>query len=190
MTTFLAGLAVFLGVHSISVFNRPWRDAMVRNLGELPWKGLYSVASLAGFLLLVQGYDLTRETPVLLYQPPAFLRHIALALLLPVFPLVVASQLPAGHIKARLKHPMLVATKAWALAHLLVNGALADVILFGTLLAWAVAVRISCKRRGETLPVPGPRAALFDGIAVIVGLALYFAFVRWLHAALIGVAVG
>lgn len=189
MTTFLAGLAVFLGVHSISVFNRQWRDAMVRNLGELPWKGLYSVASLAGFLLLIQGYDLTREAPVVLYQPPAFLRHVAFALLLPVFPLVVASQLPAGHIKSRLKHPMLVATKAWALAHLLVNGALADVILFGALLAWAVAVRVSCKRRGATTPVPGPRAAIFDGIALIVGLALYLAFMRWLHVALIGVAV-
>jgi uncharacterized membrane protein len=186
---FLAGLAVFLGVHSISVFNRPWRDAMVANLGELPWKGLYSLASLAGFLLLVQGYDLTRAAPVVLYQPPAFLRHIAFALLLPVFPLVVASQLPAGHIKARLKHPMLVATKAWALAHLLVNGALADVILFGGLLAWAVAVRISCKRRGAPIPVAGPRAVLFDGISVVAGLVLYLAFVWWLHSALIGVAV-
>lgn len=161
---------------------------MVANLGELPWKGLYSLASLAGFVMLVQGYDLTRDAPVVLYQPPAFLRHVAFALLLPVFPLLIASQLPAGRIKARLKHPMLVATKAWALAHLLVNGALADVILFGTLLAWAVAVRISCKRRGASIPVVGPRAALFDGISVVVGLVLYVAFVRWLHVMLIRVA--
>lgn len=189
MTVFLVGLAVFLGVHSISVFNPSWRAAMVANLGELPWKSLYSLASLAGFALLVHGYGLARETSGVLYAPPGWLRPVAIILLLPVFPLLMASVLPAGRIKATLKHPLLVATKVWALAHLLVNGALADLVLFGSLLGWAVAVRISCKRRGLAAPVAGPRAALIDTVAIGGGLVLYGAFVGFLHAALIGVAV-
>ena len=154
MITFIGGLLLFLGVHSIALFNRDWRDAMVTRLGAGPWKILYSAASLIGFLLLVQGYAMTRTAPIVLYSPPPALQAVALTLMVPVFPLLFAVYLP-GRIKARVRHPMLLATKIWATAHLLVNGNLADVILFASLLAWAVALRIALKRRGIAVVVTG-----------------------------------
>lgn len=188
MTILIFGLILFLGIHSVSIFANGWRDRMAARLGEWPWKGLYSIVAIAGFVLICIGYGEARLTPTVLYTPPAWLRHVAFLLLLPVFPLVLAAYLP-GRIQATLKHPMLVATKIWALAHLLVNGMLADVVLFGALLAWAVVDRISLKRRAPR-PAPAlPRSGWNDAIAVAGGLALYVIFVLWLHRALIGVAL-
>ena len=187
MSWLVLGLVVFLGVHSVSIVAPAWRDGMVERLGEAPWKGLYTLASLAGFVLIVIGYGAARADPVLLYTPPTWLRHLALLLLVPVFPLLLAAYLP-GRIKTAAKHPMLLATKLWAFAHLLANGSLADVLLFGGFLAWAVADRISLKRRTPR-PVPGaPPSDANDAIVVIAGLALYGLFVVWAHGALIGVA--
>jgi uncharacterized membrane protein len=187
MTLLIAGLAVFLGVHSIGILAPAWRDRMVAQLGELPWKGLYAVASLAGFALIVWGYGLAREAPLGLWAPPPWTRHLTLLLMVPVFPLLLAAYLP-GRIQTATGHPMLAAVKLWAFAHLLANGTLADLVLFGSLLAWAVADRISLKRR--TPPsVPGaPPYKFNDLIALVAGLALYLAFVAWLHAWLIGVS--
>lgn len=186
MILFVIGLGLFLGVHSISIVNRAWRDRMLARLGEGPWKGLYSLVSLGGFALLCYGYGVSRADPVVLYTPPAFLRHAAMLLLLPVFPLFASVYLP-GHLKARARHPMLLATKLWATAHLLVNGNLADVLLFGGFLAWAIADRIAVKRRPQTTVAIGPGAWRNDVLAVVVGLAIYAVFVGWLHAKLIGV---
>jgi len=188
MMTFLGGLLLFLGVHSIALFNRDWRDAMADRLGAVPWKILYSVASLIGFLLLLQGYGMTRAAPTVLYAPPPALHAVTLVLMLPVFPLLFAVYLP-GRIKVRVQHPMLLATKIWATAHLLVNGNLADVILFASLLAWAVALRIALKRRGTAAVVIGRNAGRNDLIAIALGLLTYGAFLAGLHANLIGVAV-
>ncbi len=188
MSLFIAGLALFLGMHSISIANKPWRDAQVARLGEPVWKGLYSVVSLIGFGMLCYGYGETRANPVVLYWPPAAMKHVAMALLLPVFPLFLASKL-AGRIKAAAKHPLLVATKLWALAHLLVNGNLADVILFGGFLAWAVADRIAVKRRPQEIVVVGEGSMRNDVLAVGLGLGIYVAFALWLHPKLIGVAI-
>lgn len=188
MTTFLGGLLLFLGVHSIALFNRDWRDAMASRVGAGLWKILYSVASLVGFLLMLQGYGLTRAAPVVLYTPPSFLHALALFLMVPVFPLLFAVYLP-GRIKARARHPMLLATKIWATAHLLVNGNLADLILFASLLAWAVALRIALKRRATPVIVVGENAARNDLAALTLGLLAYGAFVGGLHAQLIGVGV-
>ena len=183
----ILGLILFLAMHSISIINEPWRDRQVARMGEGPWKILYSLVSLVGFGLIVWGYGLSRYDPVPLYLPPAWLRHIALLLMVPVFPLLLAAYLP-GRIQAKLKHPMLAAVKLWAFAHLLANGMLADVLLFGAFLAWAVADRISLKRRIPR-PVDGaPPSKWNDWIAVIGGLALYVAFVLWLHLWLIGVS--
>jgi uncharacterized membrane protein len=187
MTILVLGLIFFLGVHSVSIVAPDWRDARRAQLGEGAWKGLYSVVSVAGFVLLVVGYGLARQQPEVLYVPPGWLRHLALLLMVPAFPLLLAAYLP-GRIKTAAKHPMLLSVKLWALAHLLANGTWADVLLFGGFLAWAVADRISLKRRAAR-PVPGaPPSPLNDVIVVVGGLALYVVFLLWGHRWLIGVS--
>jgi uncharacterized membrane protein len=188
MSLLLIGLVLFLGVHSVSILAPAWRDAQVRQRGEGTWKGLYSVISLIGLVLIVVGYGQARLTPVPLYLPPPGLRHVAWLLMLPVFVLLLASNLP-GRIKTLTRHPMLLAVKFWALAHLLANGNLADVLLFGGFLAWAVLDRISMKRRVQR-PTPGlPPSRWNDAIALVGGLALYAWFIGGLHTWLIGVSV-
>ena len=187
MFLLIIGLLVFIGIHSVSIVAEPTRDRLRDHLGEGAWKGLYSLVSLVGLVLLVYGYGEARLQPQVIYIPPPWLRHVALLLLLPVFVLLLATYLP-GRIKSAVKHPMFTAIKLWALAHLLANGMLADVLLFGTFLLWAVAGRISMKRR-EARPLPGPApSVLNDVIAVAAGLGLYVVFVLWGHAWLIGVA--
>lgn len=188
MTWLVLGLVLFLGIHSIAIVAPGWRDAQLARMGEGPWKGMYSLISIVGFVLLVVGYGIARQSPVVLYQPPVWTRHLAMLLMLPVFPLLFAVYLP-GRIKAAAKHPMLAATKFWALAHLLANGTLADVLLFGGFLAWAVADRISLKRRPARATPAAPARPLNDVIAVVGGLAVYAAFVMGAHAWLIGVAL-
>lgn len=187
MTLLIIGLVLFLGGHSVSIINNTWRDRMAARLGIFPWQGLYSLMAIAGLVLIIHGYGLARENPVILYQSPVWLRHIALLLLVFVFPLLFAAYLP-GRIQTATKHPMLAATKIWAFAHLLVNGSLADIILFGSFLAWAVVDRISLKRR-TPLPVRGaPPSRCNDALAIILGLGLYLLFIFWLHAWLFGVS--
>jgi uncharacterized membrane protein len=161
---------------------------MATRIGEQPWKGVYTLFAVVGFVLIVKGYAAARLDPTVLYAPAPWLRHVAFALLLPVFPLLLATYLP-GRIKRAAKHPTLLATKFWALAHLLANGMLADVVLFGAFLAWAVADRISLTRRpARAVPaLPGSRAN--DAIVIVGGLAIYAAFALWLHPLLIGVPV-
>jgi len=188
MNTLLAGLIIFFAVHSISIFNDAWRNRMVEKTGEWTWKGIYGLVALIGLFLIVRGYGLARLDALVLYSPPQWLRYPALLLLLPVFPLLLAAYLP-GRIQHATKHPMLAAVKLWATAHLLVNGSLPDVVLFGSFLGWAIADRISLKHRAPH-PVPGiPATRLNDGFAVVIGLVCYAAFVLWLHTWLTGVAV-
>jgi len=185
MTLLIAGIFLFFLTHSVSIINRQWRDRMVQQLGENAWKGLYSLVALAGLVLLVMGYGEARLAPTMLYHPPLWLRHVALLLMLPVFPLLVCTYFP-GRIKTAAKHPMLVATKLWALSHLLANGNLADVLLFGSFLLWAVADRISLKRR-QVRPVPtAPATAINDALALGIGVGLYAAFLFSLHGILFG----
>lgn len=187
MTLLILGLVLFLGIHSISIVAPQWRDAQAMRHGEMAWKGVYALVSIAGFVLLIYGFGIARQAPIVLYSPPRWTGHIALLLMLPVFPLLLAAYLP-GRIKTAAKHPMLVAVKLWALAHLLANGTLADVLLFGGFLAWAVADRISLKHRPHR-PVPSvPARPTNDLIALVGGLVIYGVFVTVLHQALIGVS--
>jgi uncharacterized membrane protein len=113
MSLLIVGLIVFLGVHSVAIVSPGLRSRAVRGMGEMGWKGLYSLMSLAGFVMICSGFGLARETPVVLYSPPVWLRHVALLVMLPVFPLLIAAYLP-GRIKTAAKHPMLAAVKFWA----------------------------------------------------------------------------
>ncbi len=188
MSIFLIGLCIFLGIHCISILNESWRNRMVNKIGEWAWKGLYSLVSIFGFILIVWGYGATRYDTALLYTPPLWLQHFSLLLLLPVFPLLIAAYFP-GRIKDVTKHPLLISTTLWAVAHLFSNGSLVDVILFGSFLAWAIMDRISIGQR-QPRPIPGaPYSRFNDIIAVVVGLGLYLAFAFWLHELLIGVPV-
>jgi uncharacterized membrane protein len=186
MLSLVLGLAAFLGIHSVAIVAPAWRDSMAQRLGELKWKRLYSIASLAAFVLLVHGCNETRQSPVVLYEPTAWMRHLSLLLLLPVFPLLLSAYLP-GRVQAAAKHPMLAATKVWALAHLLANGMLADVVLFGGFLLWAVVDRISVGKRPKRAVRGAPPRPWNDAVAVIGGLALYAMFVLWVHGWLVGV---
>ncbi len=186
MLILVLGLILFLGVHSVPIAAPAWRDATVARIGEGRWKGLYSLVSLAGFALIIVGYGMARRQPVVLYTPPAGMRHAALLLMLPVFVLLFSAYLP-GRIKSATKHPMLVATKLWALAHLLANGTAADVLLFGGFLAWAVADRVSLKRRAPRPAPAGAARPYNDAIAVAGGLAVYALFVFGAHRWLFGV---
>jgi len=194
MAWLVLGLVLFLGVHSLAIVSPDGRERLAQRLGENPFKGLYAGVSLIGLVLIGWGYGLARESPVLLYSMPGGFRHLAALLMLPVFVLLLSTYLP-GRIQRSARHPLLLAVKLWALAHLLGQSAtgatLADVLLFGGFLAWAVADRISLKRRaqaGGLRPVPAwPAGGANDAIALVGGLLLYGGFVAWGHAWLFGV---
>lgn len=189
MLLLILGLVLLLGAHSVSIINARWRDGLVARMGLVPWQGAFGFVALLGLILIVVGYDMSRESldPIVLYDPPTWTRHLNLVLMLPVFPLLFAAYMP-GRIQGAIKHPMLLAVKIWALGHLLANGTLADVLLFGSFLAWAVADRISLKKR-TPIPVHGaPPAVMNDWIALGSGLLLYVGFLLFLHQWLIGVS--
>jgi uncharacterized membrane protein len=187
MERLILGLAVFFGVHSISMLALPWRNRMAERLGARPWQAIYSVIALAGFYLIVTGYGAARGSASILYASPAWLRYVAALLMLPVFTLALASVF-SGRVRAVARHPLLLAAMLWATAHLLTNGSSADVLLFGVFLAWSVAVRLSLARRPARPPIALPSSPVNDVIAVAGGLALYAAFMLWLHARWFGVS--
>lgn len=188
MAILILGLVLFLGVHSTRIVADSWRTATIARIGEKPWKGLYALASLAGFALIVWGFGLARRNPVYLWEAPMGLRHVAGALLLVAFVLLVATYVPRNSIKAKLHHPMVLSVKVWALAHLLSNGNLADVVLFGSFLVWAVfsfrAARQRDRAAGTVYPA-GTAAA--TAITVVVGIAAWAVVAFWAHGYLFGV---
>ena len=187
MNQLITGLVIFLGIHSISIINERFRDKMADRLGIWTWKGIYSFIALVGLILIVRGYAEARIEGTELYLTPTWLQHVSLLLLLPVFPLLIGAYLP-GRIKEVVQHPMLLASKLWALAHLLSNNTLADLVLFGSFLVWVFADLLSVQRR-QPRPLPGaPPSKYNDWIAVGLGLALYLAFILGIHELLFGVA--
>jgi uncharacterized membrane protein len=189
MATLIIGLLIFLGVHSTRLFAPRWRATQIERRGEMTWKMVYSLIAIAGLLLIIMGYGQARMDPVMLWNPPVWGRHLSMVLTLPVFILVVAAYVPGNGLRARLGHPMLVGVKVWALAHLLANGTLADVLLFGGFLAWAVACFAVFRRRDRAAGVSRAAGTTRGNvITVVVGLALWYVFVFYLHLWLIGVS--
>jgi uncharacterized membrane protein len=187
MTLLIIGIIVFLGVHLLPTV-ADLRARLVSSLGEAGYKIAFSLLSLASLALLIYGFA---TAPVVqLWSPPEWTRWLAIVLMLPAFIFLVAAYVP-GRIRARLKHPFLVAIKTWALAHLIANGDLASVILFGSFLAYAVYDRITLKHRRPSgmVGVEGPERPQNDVIAIVLGTVLYAVFLVWLHPLLIGAPV-
>jgi uncharacterized membrane protein len=186
MGVLVIGLILFLGAHSVRIVAPVWRDRRIAAMGQGPWRGIYSLVSIVGFVLLVWGYGLARPGAPVFYEPPAWIKHITALLMIFAFISLAIYAAPAGRLKPLLKHPMLVSIKIWAVAHLLANGDLASILLFGSFFVWAVFDRISVKRRAAPIPAAGPVA--HDVIAVVAGLAVYALFVWRLHEWLFGVS--
>jgi uncharacterized membrane protein len=192
MALLVLGLVLFLGTHLFTTARVP-RARLIKRFGEGPYKGVYSVLSLAGIVLIAIGFGRYRAAGYIpVWDPPLWTRHLALLLVWFAFICLPAAYLP-GRIKATLGHPMIASVKIWAFAHLLANGDLGSIVLFGSFLVWAVVARISVKRRDEVVPHGGtagpPRGFRNDAIAIAIGTVAYLLFVIWLHPLLIGVAV-
>ena len=189
MKWLLLGLVLFLGTHALRVYAEGWRSQQMARLGEKTFKSVYAVVSLLGFVLLCWGYDIARATPTVLWVPPVATRHVAALLMLLASVLLVAAYVPGNHLKARMRHPMVLSVKVWALAHLLANGNLEDVILFASFLVWAVLCfrAARARDRAANLPpvVPQMRATW---VAVMGGVVLYAVFLFKAHAWLVGVS--
>ena len=188
MAYLIAGLIIFLGVHSVRIVADGWRTHTVQRMGEGAYKGLYSLLSVLGFGLIVYGFGVARETPVLLWAPPMGMRHAASLFTLIAFVLLAAAYVPRNAIKARVHHPMVLAVKSWALGHLLANGTVAHVVLFGAFLAWAVVNFIAARRRDRVAGTQYPSGTLVGtAITVVVGIAAWALFAFKLHGLLIGI---
>lgn len=187
MLVLILGIVFFLGVHSLRMIAPQWREARIASMGEGGFRAAYSIASILGFVLLVWGFAIARTDAPVLYNPPSWMPHVTILLMAFAFVSLAVSLFPAGRLKPILKHPMLLSVKIWALAHLLVNGDLASLLLFGSLLAWAVWDRIAVKRRGAPIAKPGP--VQWDIAAVVAGFVLWALFIWKLHLLLIGVAI-
>ena len=185
MTLFILGLIVFFGAHLFTALARGARKGLVERLGAGPYKGLYSLVSLGGFAMIVLGWP--RADATVLYVSPYWLVHVAYALMLAALVLLAAAYLPKGRIAAAARHPMLAGVKIWALAHLLVNGDVRSLILFGSFLAYAALDRIMVKKRGEPTPKAGPVAN--DVVALAAGAGAWAAIYFFLHPYIAGVSL-
>ena len=188
MTLLILGLILFLGVHSTRIVAEGWRGAQIAQRGENVWKGVYSLLSVAGFVLIVYGWGVARQAPTVLWTVPTGMKHLASLLTLAAFVLLVAAYVPRNGIKARLHHPMVLGVKTWALAHLLANNTLADLLLFGSFLLWSVfsfrAARARDRAAGTRYPAGSLGATL---LTVVVGVAAWAGFAFWAHGAWIGI---
>jgi len=187
MTYLILGLVLFISIHLTRILAPQLRDGAIAKMGDGPWKGVYSIISILGIYVMTLGFGSVKLDYPELYDPPAFLKHIMMLLVLISFILMAAGNLKAGYIQAKVKHPMLIAFKTWAFAHLLVNGDMASVILFGSLLAWAVFTLIAVKKRGGEPPVA--TSFMPDIISVVIGVVAWFVFAVYLHPWLIGVSI-
>lgn len=185
----VTGLVLFLGMHAVRIPDEQRRAGMIARWGKNKYRGIYTAVSIAGLVLIVYGYGQARLDPIFVWSPPAATRHIAALLMLFSMILLAACYVPMNHIKARLQHPMTLAVKVWALAHLLSNGTLADILLFGSFLAWAVLLFKSARKRAIPMSFSGDGPTKVGTMmTVVVGVLAWLVFAAWLHVQLIGVS--
>jgi uncharacterized membrane protein len=188
MVLLVAGLIIFLGVHSTRIIADGWRTRTIQRVGALPWKGVFALLSLLGFVILVMGFRQARAESMVLYTTPAWMKHVTAVLMMFAMVLFVSAYVPRNWFKARWHHPQVLSVKVWAVAHLLAVGVLADVVLFGALLAWAVVSFAAARRRDRARgTVYAPANAIGTSIAVALGLVAWSVFALLLHGPLIGV---
>jgi len=189
MTALVLGLVIFIGMHSVRIVADDFRTRQIERVGANVWRAMYAAISLVGLVLIITGYGAARGAPQVVWVPPVWTAHLAALLTIPAFILIAASFVRGTRIRNKLGHPMVLGVKVWAFAHLIANGMLADILLFGTFLVWAIADYASARRRdrkaGTEYPV-GPISR--DIIAVVAGLVAWVVFAMWLHVVLIGVA--
>jgi len=189
MAWLIAGLVVFLGVHSVRVFADGFRTAQIARMGPQVWKGVYSIVSIAGFVLLVWGYGQARQSDVVLWTPIPAMRYATMLLTLLAFVLIAAAYVPGNRFKARIGHPMIAGVKTWAFAHLLSEFTLAGLVLFGTFFVWAIVDFSAARRRDRAAgTIYPPGRASRDALTCAIGLVAWAVFALWLHRLLIGVA--
>ena len=188
MLILLLGLVLFLGVHSTRIFADDWRTAMIAKMGPLPWKGLYTAASILGFIVIVWGFRIARQDTLVLYSTPRWMTHVTALLMVVSMILFVAAYIPNNWFKAKFHHPQVLSVKTWSIAHLLSNGVAADVLLFGAFLLWAVlSFRAARQRDRAHNTVYAPANAIGTSMTVAAGLVAWSVFALLLHGPLIGV---
>jgi uncharacterized membrane protein len=189
MTALIAGLVVFLGVHSLRIVADGWRTTLIEKTGISTYRAMHGALSLLGLVLIIAGYGAARTVPVTLWQPPGWAIHLAILLTIPSFVLLAASVLPGTRIRNKIGHPLFLGVKVWALAHLMANGTLADLILFGAFLLWSVFGYASAQRRDRKAGTVYVVGSPWRDVAVVIGgLVAWVVFALWLHTLLIGVA--
>ncbi|MBT2774625.1 NnrU family protein [Halomonas sp. ISL-60] len=190
MTIMIIGLLIFLGSHSVRIFAEDWRQRQIAQRGETTWKVAYSAVSIVGLAIAIYGFGQMRLDPIYIWYPPMGMRHAVALLMVPAFIMLAAAYVPGNAIKAKLGHPMMLAVKIWAFAHLLANGRLGDIIFFAAFLIWAILAFKTAKKRNRLTPsAPVSTSKMATIAAVLVGLIAYVVFAFYLHTALIGVPV-
>lgn len=188
MAVLILGLIVFIGVHSIRVVAAPWRDAQIARFGVAGWRVAFAVLSLVGTVLTIYGYVLSRRAPLFVWSPPFWMPHVTALLTVMAFVLIVANYVRGNHIRRALGHPLPCGIALWAFGHLLANGTLNDIVLFGALFAWSVTLLVAGMRRDRKMgTVYPPGVVSRDGLVVVIGVVAWAIFVFYLHGPLIGV---
>ena len=189
MTALVLGLVIFIGMHSVRIISDDFRTRQIDKVGLNTWRAMYAAVSIVGLVLIVAGYGAARGAPQVIWYPPPWLAYVATVLTIPAFILMAASFVSGTRIRNKVGHPFVLGVKIWALAHLIANGMLADILLFGVFLIWSVADYASARRRdrkaGTIYPIGPPER---DVIAVVGGLVAWAVFALWLHVWLFGVA--
>jgi len=188
MSVLLLGLIIFLGLHSIRIVADGWRSRQIARFGLKPWKGIYAILAIIGLLLIIWGFGLARQHPVLIYAPPLWLRHLNGLFMLVSLIFFAAARVPRNHIKAKFGHPQVLAVKTWSFGHLLATGMLHDLVLFVPFLVWSVLLFIVSRRRDRLNSTVYPTGTVKgDVLAVAIGAIVWALFAFWLHTLLIGV---